>query len=382
MSDEDKTRANDQSDKASDNKMSDEDKTRANDQSDKASDNTPATSEYVDEPIDNKPKTDPKETNGCQTDKEPIKGIGNIDQKDGWTIANKISAFGIVISIIVAIFTYLLFQKTIEANKTSHDALTQSTRANDIAEQALRDSRINDSLTNERQKAIDAFENNRDLRNRIKDSITIGLAQQSLETQKFYTERSDSNFIKSIRVATSALDVSKESIERIQNNFERENRAIMFISQFKADILKLGSRTTFNIEFKNFGKSPTILTDVAIAITLDTSYIVKDEKFKYTLNDITYVNLFLPVNGAFNKNINLTPIPELAYNEIVSGRLKVFVFGEATYFDIIRKQYSAYQFCFRVNPNGKFAPTPNHNMIREVYEVPIDENKKTTFRWF
>jgi len=264
----------------------------------------------------------------------------------------------------------MLFTKTREANQTAFDALTESKRANNISNAALENSRINDSLAMERQKVIDDIENKRDERNRAKDSITIDLAKQSLTTQRFYAERSDSNFIKSIRVATDALDVSKESIERIQKNFDRENRAIMFISQFRADTLKLGSRTTFNIEFKNFGKSPTILTEVAIAITLDTSFIVKEEKFKYTLNDITYVNLFLPVNGAFNKSINLTPIPELAYKEIVSGRLKVFVFGEATYFDIVRKQYSAYQFCFRINPNGKFAPTPNHNMLREIYEVP------------
>lgn len=351
--------------------MSEENKNAARDESENPPIPPSASTEYVEEPDDNIGNTEEQTESGKQKNKKTKDFI----IKDPHKTANKIGWISLFvnggISLALAIVTYLLFLKTVEANKTSQDALAESKRANDISKATLEDSRMKDSASAERQKIIDAFELGKEERNRTKDSITIGLAQQSLESQRFYAQRSDSNFIKSIRIATNALDVSKESIEKIQKNFERENRAIMFVSQFRADTFKLGSKINFFVEFKNFGKSPTILIEVAISITLDTSFFVKEDKFKYTTKDITYVNLFLPVNGVFAKNLNLNSLPEMAFNQIIDGRLKFFVYGEATYFDIIRKQYSSYQFCFRVQPTtGRFTPTPNHNMIREMYEIP------------
>lgn len=65
-------------------------------------------------------------------------------------MANLIAGFGFIINIILAFFTYMLYNKTVEANAMSNKAIDQSLDANTITREANNESKrsngINDTL--------------------------------------------------------------------------------------------------------------------------------------------------------------------------------------------------------------------------------------------
>ncbi|MFZ2784948.1 MAG: hypothetical protein WAZ36_11140 [Sediminibacterium sp.] len=144
-----------------------------------------STTEYVDEPTTNIPKSDTSHSSYKEINKEPIQVIVNIpkDENRAATTANKIAIFGLFINLVLAIFTYLLFQKTVEANKTSQSALKESTRANDISTQALADSRKADSISDIKESVSFILAKSQYETSRIKDSINMLLTKQSVNAQ-------------------------------------------------------------------------------------------------------------------------------------------------------------------------------------------------------
>jgi len=102
-----------------------------------------ATTEYIDETTTDIPDPIPTKTEIEQVNKEPVQVIVNVPKEENKTAnaANRIAIFGTIINLVLAGLTYMLFQKTIEANKTSQASLSeaqkavnQAKRANDIAE--------------------------------------------------------------------------------------------------------------------------------------------------------------------------------------------------------------------------------------------------------
>src|SRR5437868_5264523 len=87
-------------------------------------------------PTNDIPPTNTETGDGDNENKEPVNVVVNLpaDDKRPQITANKIAIWGLVISLVLAIVTYLLFRKTIDSNKTATDALEESRRANDISE--------------------------------------------------------------------------------------------------------------------------------------------------------------------------------------------------------------------------------------------------------
>ncbi len=285
--------------------------------------------------------------------------------------ANNIAVWSVIVNLLVGAFTILLFFQTRKANEIANSALIQSTKANDISKAALEDSRINDKAAKDRQEIIDAFELNKEERSRRKDSVTIDLAQRSLSNQIFFSKKSDSNFIRSIKIADSSLGISNRTLEKLQKNFETENKAMFFMGGFKSDTIKPNRINNISVTFRNFGKSPAILVDVIVGIKIDTSRILAPNKFTYNKEAVQFVNLFVPASGGHNYMINLQPISEETINEVTQKKKRIFIYGEVSYYDLVRREYSVYEFCLSLRLTGAFDVTPNHNMIREMRTVEI-----------
>ena len=123
--------------------MSQEQKEAANGNSNEGIMPGSASNEYITEADDNTRNSEYKTTNASDIHQEPINVVVNIPQDENrpQKRANLIAWIGLSVNAILAFFTYMLFLKTQEANKTSSDALketkiavAEAKRANDIAE--------------------------------------------------------------------------------------------------------------------------------------------------------------------------------------------------------------------------------------------------------
>lgn len=117
-----------------------------------------ATSEYVDEPANDTPQTEPEANKTNQIEKEPVQVNVNIPKQDSGS-ANTIAIIGLVVNAIMLFVTYLLFREANTATNLSNDALkttqesvAESKRANDIAqsnlELAKKQAASNDTISN------------------------------------------------------------------------------------------------------------------------------------------------------------------------------------------------------------------------------------------
>jgi hypothetical protein len=124
--------------------------------------------EHVDETATDIPETIPPQSKAENVNKETIQVTVNIPKEENKAAitANKIAIFGTLINLALAGMTYLLYQKTIQANKTSQLALQEAKRANDISAQALVDARKADSISD------------------IKDSLSYTLNKSQYENNR------------------------------------------------------------------------------------------------------------------------------------------------------------------------------------------------------
>ena len=257
------------------------------------------------ETVDDKKKA---EDSAKDEQKENVETIPNTTEKKRsaayW--ANWISIAAIAVNIVLILITIRLYTQ----------AVAQSNAAMNAANAAIESNRINREAMTTNNGFYDRTLQLQEETSKSSDSVnkkTIELAEQSLQSQMRYTSiadsnfnisrkyaaRSDSNYIKSINVASNSMDISKESLKKIQQNFETENKAIIFMKTFDADSIKANKFTPIKIKLQNFGKSPTILTEVLREIVLDTGIVLSNEKFRYPIRGYSFINLFMSENGMF-----------------------------------------------------------------------------------
>jgi hypothetical protein len=190
-----------------------------------------STTEYVDEPTTFTPN--PEITVGKEIVKEPIQVTANLAKGENKTAltANVIAIVGLFINLVLAIFTYLLFQKTVEATEISQKALVQSTRANDISAQALAGSRRADSLSDIKDSVSYEFSRKQYLDNRKKDSITIAMTRQSVDAQI-------------------------SSLRETQNQFQIENLAYIECADFVFTNFETNKQPRLSFKIANIGRAP------------------------------------------------------------------------------------------------------------------------------
>jgi hypothetical protein len=248
------------------------------------------------------PEAKPTETEKEQVNKEPVQVIVNIpnDENKAATTANKIAIIGTIINLALAGLTYMLFQKTIEANKTSQyslveaqKAVEQAKRANDIAES-------NFKLAQLSSESSDSINN-----------INLGLTKKSIEAQVV-------------------------SINESQKQFQKGNEPYL---QYRINATYFDDKKTlvFTPSVLNYGKYPAIITDYNILIATeeydDIQFQKKCTKFSKQNNLVSIDNPWI---------ISTTKIVEPYYSHSKSHPL--FIRGKIIYKNLMTNKTMIYSF--------------------------------------
>ncbi len=297
-----------------------------------------ATTEYVDEYVaenlDIKNAPLKKDT----IDKEPVQVIVNVPKEDNKTAisANKIAIFGTLINAVLAGLTFMLFQKTVEANRISQLALTESTRANDISTQALKDSRKADSISVFKDSVISAFNERQYLNGREKDSITISITRKSLESQ-----------INSLRES--------------QKQFQIENLAYIECSDFNFASFESNKEPKIAFKIQNVGRVPVKVMGFKLGFFYRNTIGFNPDGYLKTLAYESIPTTFyitketprIQFFTAYDK------ISALHFDAVSKGVLALFFCGEIKYVNEMNGKKMKYIFNALLNP----PPSIEHKMV-------------------
>lgn len=294
-----------------------------------------ATTEYIDDTITDIQETITAETELEQVNKEPVQVIVNIpkDENKPAITANRIAIFGTIINIALAGLTYMLFQKTVEANKTSQASLAeaqkaveQAKRANDIAEANFKLAQIssanNDSINN----------------------INLELSKKSVGTQI-------------------------SSIKETQKQFEIANMPYLQCTDFNFKILEPDKRPVINFNTENLGNYPAKITDRKLGYIYLPPPIPKNPYDRVDFSMLTdswsvYIDKEKPKNENFTATDKL---PKAAYDAIKDGKFLFCFFGEITYQNETNGKKRVYSFYINIYP-------PPSNEYKVIYNKNIDIN--------
>jgi hypothetical protein len=195
-----------------------------------------STTEYVGETTTDIPETIPVQSKTENINKEPIQVIVNIPKEENKTAitANRISIIGTIINLALAGLTYMLFQKTIEANKTSQSSLLEA------------------------QKAVDQAKRANDI------------AEANFKLAQISSASSDSINNANLELSKKSVEAQINSIKESQNRFEIENAPFLQIMYPKI-IPKLNEQFSIAYHIINISGNPAKITDMATFYSLTDS---------------------------------------------------------------------------------------------------------------
>lgn len=261
-----------------------------------------ATTEYIDESANVTPNTETITDNSSNKQKESINLVVNLPKEDKGHKRNEIAATwaGVLVQIILALFTYLLFVKTGQANKTASEALAQSTRANNISAQALNNSRINDSISRRNDVRRDSLDSIRNGDSRIRERLNYELSYKSLKTQI-------------------------NSINRAQKDFENENRPLIQVTDMRIDSVESGKIPSITFRLSNTGKFPGKLLHVVDTLIFDSEYTQKKIE-SIQLGKGRTPNSFVPMGGNIGVVQTLNRVITKEGSDAYKSHIGVFYF--------------------------------------------------------
>lgn len=191
-----------------------------------------------------------------EIDKSRINVIGSLPAEDKTPRKNfnVIEWVALAIQVILALFTYLLFLETRNANKTSRDALDQTAKA-------VEESKRANSIAQEN------FE----------------LAQQSSQTN-------DSLNKETLSLSKQSLDAQIKAINESQRNFAIENQPYLQISHATLDIIDNMGLSIIKYQIINMGKYPAKIFSIGL-VARPILYIAKipDSTESYSKNRLIFI---------------------------------------------------------------------------------------------
>lgn len=295
---------------------------------------TTATSEYVDEPVDDKPQTPTETNNSSQVKDEPVQVIVNATkEKNG--VANTIAIIGLLVNIILAVFTYMLFREAnnathvaTDALKTTQESVKESKRANDIAQANL-------ILAQQSAK-----ENN------IVSNENLGLSKQSLGAQI-------------------------NSINESQKQFYASNNPYLQFEVSYLDDPVIGQGMNMQGVLKNVTQIP------AKVISQRYSLYYSGEVYPYekNLRLIDNIGNIYAVNGipstmyyTIEKNVDAKSVAFL------NGDAFIIMHSEIRYINLITNKERAYKFILKMKKKPGFQ-LPNDLFTQFTYNENYDVKK-------
>jgi hypothetical protein len=307
-----------------------------------------ATSEYVGEAEDNIPNTKNQTKDCSQKDKEACKPVVNIypENNKPQKRANFISWVAVGVNAVLALFTYLLFLQ-------NSDAIGESKRANTISQNALDDSRFNDSINRRTDSLRNISDSIKDDRGRIKDSLTIDLANKSLGTQI-------------------------SSIKETQKQFEIENRPLMQIADLIIDTIGDEKVTVIRCNIVNMGKFPAKVFSAKFGVSYGSKVGVTIAQ----LEGVTVLKDFAvqtSIAGSFRIPVTIrsNPLTNDMYENYKNRVTSVYVVGEVGYKSIVAPKIFYNKFVFRITtiPTLAVDVLKNDDII-SLPNIPFGVGKK------
>lgn len=249
-----------------------------------------------------------------------------------------IDILSLLTNIVLALFTYLLFNKTTEANNTSQEALKESKRANDISKGAL-------------DRAIDES-NNSKIREKTIDSL------DSIDRAFYYEENAKRNYLQNKQIETQI-----NNLKSSQEHFELNSRPYLQVNKIKFTQFKPNLPLKIRYEIVNLGSHS------AKIINGKYGYFIGTKVKVYPFRELPNVK----PDPLFNNQYVMWGYPSVHYidgvdimateliNKITSEDLKVTVFGEYSYLNELTGKIRIYNFSIWLRPNEEFFFVKNEN---------------------
>lgn len=291
-----------------------------------------STTEYVDETATYIPEPIPTNGKTEYVNKEPVQVIVNIPKEENKAAitANKIAVIGTFINLALAGMTYLLFQKTIEANNTSQSALTEaqkavqeSKRANDIAE-------ANFKLAQSSSAYSDSINN-----------INLELSKKSVGTQI-------------------------NSVTESQRQFEKLNMPYLQCDEFSFINMEQDVQPKLSYKTTNLGNYPAKILDRKLGYFFAQNIPVNpNKKIDFYNNSFdVYINKENPKTEIFTAT---TTLSKDNYEAFKDSKIYFCFFGDITYQNEINGKKRVCSFYVKM-----FAPPSKEYKV--IYNKNIDIN--------
>lgn len=295
-----------------------------------------------------------REENASQQKKEETTAKKN-NKWGSWT-----ERINILINAILAFVTYLLFQEAIKQNKVAQISANAASTAVKQTEKSMQQAADSDSVNQVQIKKSTAIADSS-----MKAQIELADAtKKQIDIMRYYSEKSDSNYIKAIQIANNQLLLNQQGLIMQRNNFENENRAYLYWNNIYFDTLKVGKTVAGSIVVKNFGKSPAYITKTALGITY-TDFPILDSTF-YEKQNIQRLDIMLTPNDQHQFPAKGIVISNDELDLYKQGKRFYFFHGEIHYTELITNKNFVFAFCYQINWDGRIRVNPFWNYISEI----------------
>jgi len=270
----------------------------------------------------NKTETDVKDrektshtaqNNQSQRD-NPQPFIVKIEKSKGWSKAEVISVFSILISGALFFMTIQTFKKT--------------SRAVEISDSTFIANRKKDSVLNVKSIIRDSLDSIQRGRDYTRDTTNINIAQKSLQTQI-------------------------SSIKETQKEFEIESRPVIQVTNLKLDSLGIGVKTLIKFSVSNLGRFPAKILN-----SKGRLYFMENNIKNVIQSRDGFINTSynVAISNAYDLPVTVTgvPLPENIYNNYVEGRGSFYLQGEYAYTSIATGETFLYRFTYKISNKTAF----------------------------
>ncbi len=235
-------------------------------------------------------------------------------------IADKIAIYGLIINIVLAIFTYLLFKEATSSTKIANDAVQEARRSNSISEK------------------------------------NYVLAKDAFEGSKKSGEEAS-------RIAEKLLNTQINSLKENQQQFKIGNEPYLNIASSSIEVFEVGKPLLTKIKVENLGRYPCKVIDCKTLITIritappfselnKIAHDYSDILNKYILNDN-------PVPSPFG---TIVPISENQISIVTKSNYFIFFTGYIKYKNIITNKIKTYKFQLKMKPGYETENVINENI--------------------
>jgi hypothetical protein len=166
----------------------------------------------------------------------------------------------------------------------------------------------------------------------------------------------------------SSLGLTSQSIELAQRNFRIENRPWLGIKYILIDTFEIYKRPSFNVFFKNYGKTPAINARFVGYVEGHSIQTYNGFDFVHDKNGLNHSSVLSPGDTAY-----VHVWGDYVLNEIASFNLKrknfyMYVFGIVTYSDVFNGRdtttFSYFMKIDTVTGTGTFTQCPYGNRMK------------------